>query len=180
MGVRPHSLLPLFPVRYNLRECDVTADERAASDGNSLATHLGNWIVRLVDRVTQWVYSATDGRVGHKQLGWSVLLLTTLGRKTDRSRVHTLVYLKHGEELVVAGSNNGADTYPAWYLNLDANPHVHVQVGRQKGEYLAWTASPEERLALWPKLIAYHPPYAHHQERTQREIPVVILTPVAR
>lgn len=146
----------------------------------TLATHLSHRVVQIVDRTMRRIYRATGGRVGHRYLGWTFLLLTTRGRKTGRTRVHTLVYLKHGDELLIAASNNGSDAYPAWYLNLRADPHVNVQAGRQQGAYLARIASPDERRDLWPTLIAYHPPYIHHQELTQREIPVVILTPAPR
>lgn len=111
-------------------------------------------------------------------MGLRFLLLTTIGRKTGRSRVHALLYLPAGDDLVIVASNNGGDTHPAWYFNLCAQPRVSVQVGRRKGVYLARTASPGERRDLWPKLVAYHSPYRHHQEQTQRQIPVVILSPV--
>lgn len=143
----------------------------------SLATHLGQRVVYAIDRAMRRFYIATGGRVGHNYLGWTFLLLTTRGRKTGREHVHTLVYLRDGERLVVVASNNGADQAPAWYLNLRASPHVQVRVGRKQGDYLARTATPAERLDLWPRLVAYHPPFRHHQERTRREIPVVILTP---
>ena len=146
---------------------------------DSLATHLGNRLVHLMDSAMRHIYVATDGRVGHRQMGWTFLLLTTTGRKTGRARIHTLAYMKNGEDLVIVASNNGGDKHPVWYLNLCATPQVYVQFGRQKGAFLARTASPEERHDLWPKLVAYHPPYEHHQEQTRREIPVVILTPLA-
>lgn len=146
---------------------------------NSLATHLGDRFVHVVDRLTRRVYLATGGRIGHHQMGWTFLLLTTTGRKTGRSHIHTLAYLQDGDNLVIVASNNGADQQPAWYLNLCANPRVHVRWGRRSGDFIARTASPEERRALWPRLVAYHAPYSHHQKRTHREIPVVILTPAA-
>ncbi|HKT36966.1 MAG TPA: nitroreductase family deazaflavin-dependent oxidoreductase [Ktedonobacterales bacterium] len=145
---------------------------------NQLATHLGNRMVRFVDLATQRLYRLTDGRIGHRQLGWTFLLLTTTGRKTGRPRVHALLYLPDGDDLVIVASNNGGDAHPAWYLNLCAQPRVFVQAGRRKGAYRARTASPDERRDLWPRLVAYNPPYRHHQEQTQREIPVVILSPV--
>lgn len=144
---------------------------------NTLAEHLGDRVVHWVDQATRRLYRVTGGRIGHRQLGWTALLLTTRGRKTGRSYVHTLVYLRDGERLLVVASNNGADVHPAWYLNLCADPQAWVQVGHAQGPYLARTATPEERRDLWPRLVAYHPPYGHHQQRTSREIPVVILTP---
>lgn len=144
---------------------------------NRLATRLGPGAIHVVDAVTQRLYRATGGRIGHRQLGWTFLLLTTHGRKTGRPYTHTLVYLRQAEELIIAASNNGADRHPSWYLNLRVNPPVLVQYGGHSGVFLARVASPEERRALWPRLVAYHPPFEHHQARTQREIPVVILMP---
>jgi deazaflavin-dependent oxidoreductase (nitroreductase family) len=135
--------------------------------------------VHLIDRVTQAVYTLSGGRLGTTQLGWTVLLLTTVGRRTGRLRRHTLVYLRDGERLLLVGSNNGGDHHPAWYHNLLANPRVLVQEGRRKAEYIASTAAGEERAALWAKLVAYHPPYADHQSHTARTLPVVVLTPAA-
>lgn len=146
---------------------------------NSIASHLGHRAVRLVDRVTQGVYRATNGRIGHKQMGWTFLLLTTRGRKTGRPRTHALAYLPYGDRLIIVASNNGADTHPAWYLNLIAHPQVEVQYGRERGAFIARVASPEGRRDLWPRLVAYHAPYQHHQEQTTREIPVIMLTPLA-
>ncbi len=139
---------------------------------------LPDWLVRLIDHLTRQIYTWTDGRTGSVQMGWTMLLLTTTGRKTGRQLTHTLAYLQDGTSLVVVASNNGSDHHPAWYLNLCANPRVYVHHGRQKGYFLARAASPQARAALWPRLVAYHPPYAGHQAHTRRELPVVILSPV--
>lgn len=125
----------------------------------------------------RFLYQASGGLLGHRLLTWQFLLLTTTGRKSGQPRTHTLFYLPDGQNLAIVASNNGEDTPPAWYLNLSAQPHVRAQVGRRQGEYLARTATPEERAALWPRLIAAHPPYRRHQQRTSREIPVVLLAP---
>jgi F420H(2)-dependent quinone reductase len=139
--------------------------------------HLPDTLVRLIDNLTRQIYTWTDGRVGSRQMGWTMLLLTTTGRKTGRQHTHTLSYLQDGEHLLVVASNNGSDRHPSWYLNLSATPQVYVRYGRQKGYFTARIASESERTALWPRLVAYHPPYAGHQTRTQRKLPVVILTP---
>jgi F420H(2)-dependent quinone reductase len=139
--------------------------------------NLPSTIVLLIDRLTRRIYTWTGGRIGHRQMGWTMLLLTTTGRKTGRQYTHTLAYLPDAERLLVVASNNGSDRHPAWYLNLCASPRVFVHYGRHKGYFTARTASAQERTALWPRLVAYHSPYAGHQARTQRELPVVILTP---
>lgn len=139
--------------------------------------HLSHPLVRLVDNITQRLYVWSDGRIGHRQLGWTILLLTTIGRRTSAPRMHALVYLRDSDRLLVVASNNGSDRPPAWYVNVLANPHVHVRYGRTTGHFVARTATTTEYPHLWERLVAYHPPYARHQARTARTLPIVILTP---
>jgi deazaflavin-dependent oxidoreductase (nitroreductase family) len=139
--------------------------------------HLHPALVRAVDRLTQRVYVASDGRLGHRQGPWRVLLLTTTGRRSGAARTHSLLYLAHDRQLLVVASNNGADRPPAWYLNLVADPEVGVRRGRDSGTFTARTATPAERPELWDRLTTHHPPYLDHQARTRRTLPVVILTP---
>ncbi|HEX2913189.1 MAG TPA: nitroreductase/quinone reductase family protein [Chloroflexia bacterium] len=142
-----------------------------------MASQLNHRAVHFFDVLMRRVYLLTKGLIGHHLFGWTFLLLTTTGRKSGLARIHTLVYLREAHDLLIVASNNGADAYPAWYLNLSAQPRVLVQTGRRKGIYCARTATPEERQILWPKLVAYHKPFEHHQQKTAREIPIVILTP---
>jgi deazaflavin-dependent oxidoreductase (nitroreductase family) len=78
---------------------------------------------------------------------------------------------------VVVASKGGAPAHPAWYLNLEANPNVRVQVKGEKFAARAHTASAAERAVLWPKMVQIFSPYALYQTKTDRQIPVVILTP---
>jgi len=144
---------------------------------NTLASGLDQRAVHFWDALMRQVYVLTGGIIGHRQLGWTFLLLTTIGRKSGKARTHTLIYLRDGQNLLIVASNNGSEVPPAWYFNLSAHPRVQIQTGREKSVYCAKTATPEERRALWSKLISYHKPFQHHQEKTSREIPVVILTP---
>lgn len=141
--------------------------------------HLHPTLVGAVDRLTQRVYVASDGRLGHRQGPWRVLLLTTTGRRSGAPRTHSLLYLPHDRELLVVASNNGADRPPAWYLNLVADPEVVVRRGRRSGNFTARTATSVERPELWDRLTAHHPPLLDHQARTRRTFAVVILTPSA-
>lgn len=134
--------------------------------------------IRLVDRLTQWVYRLSAGRLGERELRYSMLLLQTTGRRTGKARTHTLLYARDGERLVVCASNHGAPEHPAWYLNLQANPRVHVQIGRTRQEMLAETAIGEERRRLWQMLLQVWPRYASYQAGISREIPVVLLKPL--
>ncbi len=132
---------------------------------------------RAATRLHSFVYRATNGRIGGRMLGSPVLLLITTGRKSGRERTVPLLYLRDGEDLVVVGSNGGAATHPAWWLNLHANLEAIVEVGDQKLRVRAKKADPEERDRLWPKLVAMYPSYEDYQRRTDREIPVVLLKP---
>ncbi len=139
---------------------------------------LPDTFVTFVDRATQLVYRLTDGRLGGKQLKYSMLLLHTIGRKTGQTRTHTLLYVRDGEDMVVCASNNGQPQHPAWYWNLRANPRAKVQAGRKRYEVIAEIASGEQYKRLWQKLLAVRPQYAEYRTRTTREFPIVILKPV--
>jgi deazaflavin-dependent nitroreductase family protein len=121
-------------------------------------------------------YKETGGREGHDwQKGTTILLLTTTGRKTGKEHCTPLIYRKHGDAYVVVASKAGAPTHPEWYLNLQANPNVKVQVLADEFEATARTATPEERRELWPFMVEVWPDYAEYQKKTDREIPVVLL-----
>ncbi len=112
------------------------------------------------------------GRIGKAP----VLLLTTTGRKSGRRRTIPLLYLKDSVDLVVVASNGGADRHPAWYLNLQANGAAEVQTGSERRAVVARTASPEEHARFWPALVGLYAGYAKYAERTEREIPLVVLS----
>jgi deazaflavin-dependent oxidoreductase (nitroreductase family) len=106
------------------------------------------------------------------------LLLTTVGRKTGKVLTMPLIFGRSGPDHVVVASKGGAPTHPAWYLNLQANPEVQVQVKAEKFKARAYTAGAEERAALWAKMVEIYGPYAKYQTKTDRQIPVVVLKPV--
>jgi deazaflavin-dependent oxidoreductase (nitroreductase family) len=119
-----------------------------------------------------------DGRsTGAGPSGLPTLLLTCVGRKSGERRTVPLVFLQHGEDMVIVGSLAGYDQHPAWYLNLSANPKCWVQLDRRKMTAVARNATDEERKNLWPKLTALFPTWGYFQEQTDRPFPVVILSP---
>jgi deazaflavin-dependent oxidoreductase (nitroreductase family) len=120
-------------------------------------------------------YRATDGAEGHDWQGTQTLLLTTTGRKSGEPRTTPLIYAPDGDSFVVVASKGGSDEPPAWYLNLSENPEVEVQVKGDRFKARARTASPEEKDRLWKKMVAEWPSYDDYQEKTDREIPVVVL-----
>jgi deazaflavin-dependent oxidoreductase (nitroreductase family) len=122
-------------------------------------------------------YLATDGEEGHDWNGTQTLLLTTTGRRSGRQRQLPLIYGRHGDDYLVVASRGGAPKHPGWYLNLDASPEVEIQVKGDKMRAHARTATPEEKPELWSIMTKEWPAYDEYQERTDREIPVVVLEP---
>jgi deazaflavin-dependent oxidoreductase (nitroreductase family) len=122
-------------------------------------------------------YRLTGGRVGQTLFGMPMLLLTTRGRKTGRLRTAPLLYLPDGPDLVLVGSNGGAQRSPTWVYNLESYPAAIVQIGPARGEVGSRRATPEERARLWPRMVAVYPGYADYQRKTDREIPLLLLTP---
>ena len=121
-------------------------------------------------------YRETGGELGHDwKEGTSVLLLTTTGRKSGEERTTPLIYGTAGDDYVIVASNGGSDEPPGWYPNLEADPDVEVQVLDDVFPARARTATPDERPRLWESMLREWPHYADYQEKTDREIPVVLL-----
>jgi deazaflavin-dependent oxidoreductase (nitroreductase family) len=121
-------------------------------------------------------YQETDGAEGHDwRKGSSALLLTTTGRKSGEEHTTPLIYGKHGDDYLVVASKGGADEPPAWYRNLQDNPEVGVQVKGDKFKARARTASAGEKPEMWETMASEWPDYNDYQEKTDREIPVVVL-----
>jgi deazaflavin-dependent oxidoreductase (nitroreductase family) len=125
-------------------------------------------------------YRATDGEEGHDwQKGTSTLLLTTTGRKSGEERTTPLIYGKHGDNYLVVASKGGSPDHPAWFKNLENDPEVEIQVKADRMKARARTATPDERPELWETMTSEWPDYDDYQQKTDREIPVVVLEPAA-
>ncbi len=133
--------------------------------------------MRTVDRLTKLVYRLSAGRLGRRQGKFQMLLLTTTGRKTGKTRTHTLLFIRDGERYVVVASNFGAPSHPGWYLNLQDHPLASLQDGRRRLAVSARDATSEERERLWQQLVKVWPYFASYQRGNPRVIPVVILSP---
>lgn len=120
-------------------------------------------------------YLATDGEEGHDWRGTTVAILTTTGRRSGEKRQTPLIYQHHGDDVLVVASKGGAPDPPAWFLNLEADPEVEVQIKGERFRARARTATPEEKPELWRIMAATWPAYDDYQARTDREIPVVVL-----
>jgi deazaflavin-dependent oxidoreductase (nitroreductase family) len=105
------------------------------------------------------------------------MLLTTIGRKSGMPRTVPVLFLRNGEDVVVVASGVGGARQPVWYLNLEANPEVQIEIGKSRREMTARRATEEECAALWPKLIGMYRGFEGYRSRTDREIPLVILSP---
>ncbi|MCU0267637.1 MAG: nitroreductase family deazaflavin-dependent oxidoreductase [Acidimicrobiales bacterium] len=138
----------------------------------------GTSFIRVLSAANTWLYRRSGGRLGGRFLrGAPVCLVTTVGRKSGQPRTVPLLYLAHGEDVVIVASKGGMSHHPLWYLNLQADPAVTIEIGARKQRMVARTASAEEKDALWPRLVAMYRDYDSYQARTERDIPVVICSP---
>ena len=140
-------------------------------------------MAEVTDSPVDWVkehtqrYLDSGGEDGHEwRPGVPTLLLTTTGRKSGAKRRTALIYGRDNADYVVVASKGGSPEQPAWYLNLQATPEVEIQVFDAVLPAVARTATGEERERLWALMRQIWPAYDEYQTRTDREIPVVVLT----
>ncbi|MDR8410021.1 nitroreductase family deazaflavin-dependent oxidoreductase [Nonomuraea sp. 3-1Str] len=120
-------------------------------------------------------FRANGGKVGGMFEGGNLVLLTTTGRKSGKQVTSPVMYLKDGERIVVVASYAGADHHPAWYLNLEANPSVTVEIGTETYQARAEIVEGDERDRLYARMVEVAPGFAEYQAKTERRIPVVAL-----
>ena len=137
------------------------------------------WLAfRQLTRLHTLLYRASGGRVGHRFRGGPpMLLLNHVGARSAVTRTTPLVYLRDGENIVLIASKGGHPRHPAWFHNLRAHPETTVQLGSERLAVRARVADAGERARLWPKAVAIYAGYETYQQRTEREIPLVILEP---
>jgi deazaflavin-dependent oxidoreductase (nitroreductase family) len=141
------------------------------------AVRLRRLAIRGLSKAHLAVHRVTSGRVLGSVAGMPVLLLTTTGRRSGKARTTPLTFFREGRDLVVIGSNGGADRPPNWSLNLEQTPRAVVRIGADTLVVTARLASGQQRERLWQVITATYAGYARYQERTTRRIPVVLLTP---
>ncbi|MFL6157126.1 MAG: nitroreductase family deazaflavin-dependent oxidoreductase [Marmoricola sp.] len=141
-------------------------------------------IFKYAGRAHVRVYRLTKGRIGGKWrigAGWKkpvpTLLLDHVGRKSGTPFTTPLLYLLDGPDVVIVASQGGLPKNPQWYANLMATPDTQVQIKGEVRQVHARTATPDERAALWPRLVDLYADFENYQAWTDREIPVVILSP---
>ena len=134
-------------------------------------------IIPWISRTHVALYKLTGGLVGAKLRGKPGLLLRTTGRKTGQIHTVCLPYLPDGDDKIVVASFAGAPQHPAWYLNLAANPIVTVRDRGRVYTATATTVGGADRPAMWQRVVDDAPWYADYQVLTDREIPLVVLSP---
>jgi len=120
----------------------------------------------------------SDGTEGTEMRGMPVVLLTSVGAKSGKLRKNPLMRVEHDGEYAVVASLGGAPKNPVWYHNVVANPHVELQDGPAMGDYTARELTGEEKAEWWERAVKAFPDYEGYQKKTDREIPVFVLTPI--
>jgi F420H(2)-dependent quinone reductase len=121
-------------------------------------------------------FEATQGREANTLRGKPIILLTSVGAKSGKLRKTALMRVEHDGEYAVVASNGGTTEHPVWYWNLTKHPHVELQDGAEKHDYIARELDGEERETWWARALEVWPAYASYQEKTDRTIPVFLLT----
>ncbi len=126
-------------------------------------------------KVHSLLYRLSGGRLGAR-MGWiDVALVEVVGRKSGKLRTVPIACYPHRDSVVVSASNSGMERHPAWYLNMQANPEVMVQLGRERFAAVAEEVPEEEREALWEKIVKINKHQGEYLSNTERRIPLVYL-----
>lgn len=134
--------------------------------------------IRMFLAIHVFIYRLTGGKIMGAFGPNPILLLDTMGRKSGKLRTTPLMYTRNGDNYIIAASNGGADSHPAWYHNLKGNPKTTIQVKGDKINVTAQEAPPKERNRLWPLFTAKAPQFKEYEQKTKRQIPMFILRPV--
>jgi deazaflavin-dependent oxidoreductase (nitroreductase family) len=124
------------------------------------------------------LYEATNGEKSGDLRGRPVIVLTSVGAKTGKLRKTALMRVEHGGVYAVVASLGGAPKNPVWYYNLKKNPHVELQDGATKRDYMAREVTADEKALWWERAVEAFPDYANYQAKTDRQIPVFVLESV--
>lgn len=124
------------------------------------------------------LYMSSGGTEGTELKGRPVILLTTIGAKSGKLRKTPLMRVEHNGEYAIVASLGGAPKNPVWYYNVTKHPRVELQDGPASGDYEAREVFGEEKAIWWRRAVEVWPDYADYQRKTEREIPVFVLTPI--
>jgi deazaflavin-dependent oxidoreductase (nitroreductase family) len=132
-----------------------------------------DWVRKDADRIIE-----SGSTAGSEMKGKPIILLTTVGAKTGKVRKTPLMRVEHGGEYAVVASLGGAPKNPVWYYNIKAHPRVELQDGDVTKEYEGREVTGDEKSVWWERAVEAWPDYAEYQTKTDREIPVFVLTPI--
>ena len=124
-------------------------------------------------------YESSGGARGTTLRGMPVIILTSKGAKSGKIRKTPLMRVEHGGRYAVVASQGGAPTNPVWFYNLTADPHVELQDGTTKSDMTARQVTGAEKAEWWERAVEAYPDYADYQKKTDRQIPVFIVEPIA-
>ncbi|WP_037871448.1 nitroreductase family deazaflavin-dependent oxidoreductase [Streptomyces sp. SPB074] len=122
-------------------------------------------------------YESSGGTRGTEMRGMPVIVLTTLGAKSGKIRKTPLMRVEHDGEYAVIASKGGAPEHPVWYYNVKGHPEVELQDGPVRKDYTAREVTGAEKAEWWDRAVEAFPDYAEYQKKTDRPIPVFVLTP---
>jgi len=124
-------------------------------------------------------YMESGGTEGNELQGKPVILLSTIGAKTGKLRKTPLMRVEHDGQYAIVASLGGAPKNPVWYYNVKTNPRVELQDGGVTGDYDAREVFGDEKATWWERAVAAYPDYAEYQKKTDRQIPLFVLSPVS-
>ncbi|MFD5871515.1 nitroreductase family deazaflavin-dependent oxidoreductase [Streptomyces sp. NPDC060322] len=133
------------------------------------------WVREQVELI-----ESSGGTQGTTMRGMPVILLTTRGAKSGKIRKTPLMRVEHGGEYAAVASLGGAPEHPVWYHNVQADPEVELRDGTVRQDMVAREVTGEEKALWWDRAVKAFPDYADYQTKTDREIPVFVLTPSAK
>jgi F420H(2)-dependent quinone reductase len=132
-----------------------------------------DWVQKDANRIME-----TGSTEGSEMKGKPIILLTTIGAKTGKVRKTPLMRVEHDGQYAVVASLGGAPKNPVWYYNIKAHPRVELQDGDVTKEYEAREVTGDEKAVWWERAVEAWPDYAEYQTKTDRQIPVFVLTPI--
>lgn len=152
----------------------------ANAQGRGRNAPIRSWMITKFSLLHGWLYDRSDGRLGGRLVGKDMCLLWHTGRKSGQIYRTALLCVPDGDDIMVVGSFFGNAKHPQWYRNLQSSPTCTVRYRRWKGEATARTCEGDERAARWAVLTERWPAFEGYAAETDRELPVVVLSPVSK
>jgi F420H(2)-dependent quinone reductase len=146
----------------------------SSADRYGVAPH---WVVRMFTQMNVWFYQMSGGHLMNHYAGDPICLVTMTGAKSGRRRTVPLMYVPHGDKLLLVASLGGAPKNPFWYYNLIAHPDVEVEQGGRHRKFRARLADSAEKAELWPICVQHYAAFEDYQKKTARDIPIFICEP---